>query len=139
MTQTPIAEWAGKSAQRTVVVTEELLDRFVEVSGDSSPIHVSPVAAQERGFAGRVGHGLLLGSLVSSVIGTQLPGKDGILQEVKLSFHNPCYLGDTIVIDVKVTEVHESVRALTCSVRVSNQSGLLLARGHFRSGLLEAS
>ncbi len=138
MAQLPIADWAGKTARRTVVLTEELLDRFVEVSGDSSPIHVSAVAARERGFAGRVVHGLLLGSLVSSVIGTQLPGEDGVLQEMKLSFHNPCYPGDTVVIDVKVTDVHESVRALSCSVRVSNQAGVLLAKGHCRSGLVEA-
>jgi 3-hydroxybutyryl-CoA dehydratase len=132
-----MAEWAGKSARLTVVVTEDLLDRFVAVSGDSSPIHVSTAAAKARGFAGRVAHGLLLGSLVSSIIGTQLPGEDGVLQEIKLAFHNPCYVGDTVVIDVGVSDVHESVRALTCSVRVSNQAGLLLAKGHFRSGLVE--
>jgi len=79
---------------------------------------------------------MLLGSLVSSVIGTQLPGKVGVLQEIALSFRNPCYIGDEIAIDVTVSEFHEPLQLLFCKVEIRNGSGQLLANGRFRSGLL---
>lgn len=129
-------EWLGKSARRTCAIRAELVDRFVEVSGDSSPLHVDDAAARAAGYRGRVVHGMLLGSLVSSVIGTQLPGEVGVLQEIEFSFRNPCYIGDEITIDVTVLEFHEALQLLFCKVEVRNRSGLLLAKGQFRSGVL---
>jgi 3-hydroxybutyryl-CoA dehydratase len=131
-------EWLGKSARRTCTITAQLVDRFVEVSGDSSPLHVDDDAARARGYRGRVVHGMLLGSLVSSVIGTQLPGEFGVLQEIQFSFRSPCYIGDEITIDVMVSEFHEALQLLSCKVEVRNRAGALLAKGQFRSGLVGA-
>ena len=128
-------DWLGKSARRTCEIRGELVDRFVEVSGDSSLLHVDDAAARATGYRGRVVHGMLLGSLVSSVIGTQLPGEVGVLQEIQFSFRNPCYIGDEITIDVTVSEFHEALQLLFCKVEVRNGSGVLLAKGQFRSGL----
>jgi 3-hydroxybutyryl-CoA dehydratase len=129
-------DWLGKTARRTCQISKELVDRFVELSGDSSPLHTDDAAAQSAGFRARLVHGMLLGSLVSSVIGTQLPGEVGFTQEVKLSFRNPCYEGDDITIDVAVSEFHESLQLLFCKVEIRNGSGQLLAVGQWRSGLI---
>ncbi len=89
--QTPAkaVDWIGRNAERRVRITSEMLDHFVTVSGDSSAIHVSEKAAKERGFPGRVAHGMLLRALVSGIIGTELPGDDGVLQQMQLSFRAP--------------------------------------------------
>ncbi len=128
-------DWLGKSARRTCEITAELVDRFVELSGDFSPLHVEDQAGRAVGYRGRVVHGMLLGSLVSSVIGTQLPGRFGVLQEIQFSFRNPCYIGDRITIEVTVAEFHEALQLLSGKVEVRNAAGGLLARGRFRSGL----
>jgi acyl dehydratase len=127
----------GRFSERSTVVTAELIDRFVWLSGDNSPLHVDSNFARDHGFRGRVVQGQLLGALVSGVIGTELPGAAGVLQEIVLRFHNPCYEGDAVKVRVSVAEQHVSVGALTCKIEVRNGQGLLLAKGHFRSGLLE--
>jgi 3-hydroxybutyryl-CoA dehydratase len=127
--------WVGRSATEAVEITPDLVDRFIAVSGDSSPIHVQDEAARRRGFTGRVVHGFLLGSLVSRVIGTQLPGDDGVLQQAELSFHNPCYIGDRVNIVATVSQQIESVGVLILDVEVRNGRGLLLARGTIQTGL----
>lgn len=129
------SDWRGKTARKSVLITEELLDRFVALSGDDSLIHVKDQAARARGFKGRVVHGFLLGSLISSVIGVQLPGHDGVLQKASLTFHNPCYIGDEILIEVAVSDFIESVRVLRLTISVKNADGLVLVKGEIQSGL----
>lgn len=128
-------DWIGRTATRRVRVTAELIDDFVRVSGDNSPIHVSAEAAEQRGLKERVAHGMLLGALVSGLVGTELPGAAGLLQAVQLSFRNPCHPGDEITIQVTVAEVFESVRTLVLKVRVERSDGLVLATGRLQSGL----
>jgi 3-hydroxybutyryl-CoA dehydratase len=130
--------WTGKKAQRAVLITERMLDDFIALSGDDSPIHAQDRAARARGFKGRVVHGAFLGALVSSVIGTQLPGKDGVLQTIELSFHGPCYIGDEARIEVAAEEFVESVSALQLKITILAGDGRLLAKGKARSGILPA-
>lgn len=131
-------DWVGRKAERTVSITPELLEAFVALSGDSNAIHVDDGPAQALGFRGRVVHGLLLGALVSGLIGMDLPGRPGILQGVQLSFHNPCYVGDTIQIAAEVTEFFESVQVAVLQVVVRNTAGVSLATGKVQSGISQS-
>jgi 3-hydroxybutyryl-CoA dehydratase len=138
MVKTYCAEdWVGRTARRQCSVTADMLDRFVELSGDRSPIHVDDAAARLRGFERRVAHGMLLGSLVSSVIGMELPGAKGVLHEVRLAFRKPCYAGDEVRIEVSVSEFFESVQTLALRIQIVRADGQVLATGHARSGLVE--
>lgn len=128
-------DWVGRKAERTVSITPELMAAFIALSGDSNPLHVSDGHALARGFRGRVVHGLLLGALVSGLIGMELPGRPGVLQSVQLSFHNPCYVGDTIQIVAEVTEFFESVQVAILQVVVRNSAGLSIATGKVQSGI----
>jgi 3-hydroxybutyryl-CoA dehydratase len=129
------ADWIGRSAERRVRVSEALVDAFVDVSGDSSGIHVSDAAATARGFSGRVVHGLLLGALTSGVVGTQLPGDAGVLQEMKVAFRNPCYLDEDVCIRLDVTKFIESVQVLQMRLTITADDGRVLATGTVQSGL----
>lgn len=128
-------DWIGRKAERRVRITGEMLDQFVALSGDGSAIHVSEQCARERGFSGRVAHGMLLGAFVSGVIGTQLPGDDGVLQQIQLSFREPCHPGDEIVIQLCVTEFHESVQTMLLQVKIVTLANVTLATGQAQTGL----
>lgn len=117
-------------------ITEAMVERFVELSGDDSPIHVSNDAARSRGFRGRVVHGLLLGSLVSGLIGTELPGAQGLLQNFQVSFQSPCEIGDELTIRLWVVDYHESVKTLILKFEIQNSGGRVLATGSCRSGVV---
>lgn len=132
------ADWIGKRAERRVHLTAEMIDQFAALSGDTSAIHMSEQAALERGFRGRVVHGMLLSALVSGIIGTELPGHDGVLQQVQMSFRAPCFPGDEVTIQVLVKEFYESVQTLVLQVKVLNAAGQVLATGQAQSGLRRA-
>lgn len=128
-------DWIGRWAERRIRITAEMLDQFTAISGDSSAIHVSDEAAKQRGFPGRVAHGMLLGALVSGIVGTELPGDDGVLQEMKLSFRTPCHPEDVITIRLTVTEFFESVQTMLIKVKILNTAGATVATGLVQSGL----
>jgi acyl dehydratase len=130
--------WHNRSATCTLVVTGEMIDAFAALSGDTAAIHLDDQHARRAGFTGRVAHGLLLGALVSRVIGTELPGAAGVLHGVSLSFRNPCYVGDLISITVSVREYIASIEVLTMDVRVTRADGTLLAKGQAQSGFLKS-
>lgn len=128
-------DWIGRKAERRIRITVEMLDQFVALSGDASEIHVSEQSASERGFTGRVAHGMLLGALLSGVIGTELPGNDGVMQQMQLSFRAPCSPGDEVAIQLSVVDFYESVQAMLINVKIVNAAGVLLATGQVQSGL----
>jgi acyl dehydratase len=97
---------------------------------------MSEVEARSQGFEDRVAHGLLLGALVSSIVGNELPGAGGVLQGVDLAFRRPCLAGDEILIELEVVDVFESVRTLEMKVSIRGPRGVL-ATGRVRSGLRE--
>ncbi len=80
---------------------------------------------------------MLLGSLVSGVIGMDLPGPDGVIQEMQMAFRKPCYPGDELTIDVQVVDFFESVRTLVLKVIITRADGAVLATCKIQSGLRE--
>ncbi len=128
-------DWIGRSAVRQFQVTAEMVDQFAALSGDRSPIHVDEAAARQRGFAGRVVHGVLLASLASAVIGMELPGAAGVLQDIRLAFRQPCHPGDEVSVRVEVAEFFESVQVLVLKIKIVRADGVTLATGEAQSGL----
>ena len=55
-------------------ITDADVMSFAGISGDTNPIHLNHEFASETMFEGRVAHGMLTASLISTVIGTKLPG-----------------------------------------------------------------
>ncbi len=135
MSETHSSHWIGRKAERRVKITAEMLDRFVALSGDSSAIHVSEEAAKQYGFPHRVAHGMLLGALVSGLIGTELPGDAGVMQQIQFSFRAPCHPGDEILIQLTVTEFYESVQTMQIKIKIVNSANVTLATGVVQSGL----
>ncbi len=129
------ADWVGRTAVRQVRITAEMVDQFASLSGDLGPIHTNDEAARKQGYQARLVHGWLLGSLVSGLIGMELPGDGGVEQDVQLSFRNPCYIGDAIKIELLGTEWFESVKTLVLKVKLTREDGLILATGEIRCGL----
>jgi acyl dehydratase len=129
----------GDAARRTVVIEPELIDAFAAVSGDRGVLHLDAGFARAHGLTTRVAHGMLLGALASSLIGTELPGTGWILHEMRVTFHHPCYAGDRVTLEATVAELHETTSTLTGRVEAHNDAGQLLMKARFRSGLLTAS
>ena len=88
-----------QKASFQVHITDELLKKFAEISGDYNPLHMDEIYAQNSKFHQRVCHGMLLGSFISQLVGMHIPGKKCLYLSQNLNFHNPCYISDIITIE----------------------------------------
>lgn len=86
-------------------ITEQDVHSFAELSGDFNPVHVDKDEAEKSIFKKQIAHGMLVGSLISSVIGMKLPGPGTIYMEQNFTFLKPVFLGDTVTAYVEVDEV----------------------------------
>lgn len=127
----------GLSERFTVTVEERDHLAFREVSGDISPLHVDEEYAKERGFEGRVVPGLLTASYYSRLVGVHLPGKNALLHGVKVTFHNPVYVGDTLEVYGEVSHVNEAYRQIEIKCRVTSESGVKISSGTIKAGVAE--
>lgn len=99
---------------------------FARISGDENPIHLCDVYAAQTRFGQRIAHGLYTASLISAVLGTQLPGPGAVYRSQTLNFHAPVKIGDVVTVTVEVVElVPEGRKArLKCEALVDGQTVL---------------
>ena len=95
----------GQEAIMSKTVTESDVVLFSGVSGDNNPVHISEEFAKNTLFKRRVAHGFFTASLISTVIGTKLPGPGSIYLKQSLQFIAPVYIGETINVKVKVKSI----------------------------------
>lgn len=93
---------AGMEAEYSRAVTEADIAAFASVSGDSNPVHLDEAFAAGTDFKGRIAHGLLTASYISTVIGTKLPGPGAIYLAQTLRFMAPVRIGDVVRAVVRV-------------------------------------
>ena len=86
-------------------VTEADIVLFAGVSGDTNPVHINQLFAENSRFKGRIAHGMLSASFISTVIGTRLPGPGAIYLSQSLRFRAPVKAGDTVVARVTVKDI----------------------------------
>ena len=120
-----------------VTVTAEMIEDFLRISGDCSPIHVSEEYAREKGFAGRVVYGLLVSSFYSTLVGVYLPGEHCVLQEISVDFKKPVYIGDALTVTGTVKEVHETLRRVTVKAKIKNQDEKTVSTANITVGVTE--
>lgn len=120
-----------------VIVTSEMMDMFLAISGDNNPMHIDSNYAQGKGYLDRLVYGMMTASFYSTLVGVYLPGKNCLLQEVESSFYNPVYIGDTLVISGKVTEINESLKRLVISAKIVNQNKKRVSKAKIKVGFLE--
>ena len=92
----------GMSAAYGHTVTEADIVLFAGVSGDTNPVHLNEELAAASMFGGRIAHGMLSASFISTVFGTRLPGPGCIYLSQTLKFKAPVRVGDTVVARVTV-------------------------------------
>ncbi len=100
----------GMSATFGKTITDADILMFAGVSGDTNPVHLNEEFAGGTPFGGRIAHGMLTASLISTAIGTKLPGPGCIYVSQTMRFLAPVRAGDTVTARVRITEVDRSRR-----------------------------
>ncbi len=112
----------GMEARFSKTITDADIVLFSGVSGDTNPVHLDQVYAEGTMFKGRIAHGMLSASLLSTVFGTKLPGPGCIYLSQTLKFKAPVRIGDTVVATVTAREVIRPKKRVIfdCAVRVGD-------------------
>lgn len=102
----------GDHAELTRTLTEKDIQVFAIMSGDINPAHVDEEYAQSEMFQKIIGHGMWGGALISTVLGTQLPGPGTIYISQMLRFKKPVAIGDSLTISVIAKEKKDKQRVI---------------------------
>jgi 3-hydroxybutyryl-CoA dehydratase len=95
----------GMSAEIAKTITDADIVLFSGVSMDSNAVHMDEEFGRTTPFGGRIAHGMLSASLLSSVLGNRLPGPGTVYMSQSLRFRAPVRPGDTVHARVTVKEV----------------------------------
>ena len=119
----------GDTASVTRTFTQEDVEKFAELSGDRNPIHLDEEHAKSTRFGRLIAHGMLTSSLISNVIGNELPGVGSIYLGQTLQFLAPVFPGDTITARATVTSVRADKPILKLETACKNQRDEIVIKG----------
>ncbi len=105
----------GQSASFAKTITEADILLFAAVSGDTNPVHINAEAAAASMFKERIAHGMLSASLISTVLGTKLPGAGTVYLGQNLKFKAPVRIGQTVTATVVITALDAARKRVTLS------------------------
>jgi 3-hydroxybutyryl-CoA dehydratase len=122
--------YIGQVAEKSTLVSKEVIREFARVTDDNNPIHFDEEYAKLGSFFRRcVAHGMISVSLVSALLGSQLPGLGTIFLSQNFDFKAPVFPGDTVTARVEVLEKDEKSQKITLKATVTNQQGAVVVEG----------
>ena len=110
-------------------VTDEVIRKFAEVSGDYNPIHLDEEFAKTTRFGKRIAHGMLSGAFISAILGNEFRGRTVIYLSQTLKFTAPVFIGDTVTATATITNIREDKNIVTLETICTNQDGETLVKG----------
>jgi 3-hydroxybutyryl-CoA dehydratase len=128
----------GQKEDFTIVITEDMQNMFLCISGDNNPMHTDEAYAKSKGFRkGALVYGMLTATFYSTLVGTLLPGKNCLFHEADIKFRKPVYIGDRVKIIGECIDKNDTVKILTVKAKVYNQNDELVSTAKLKVGVLD--
>lgn len=115
----------GMKASFEVRITDSLMEAFRALSGDENPMHIDEAFAINHGYEKRVVYGLLLAGFYSRLVGNELPGEKCLINEVKITYSNPVYVGDNVTVCGEVADLREGTRRMKVKGSMIGEDGIV--------------
>jgi len=119
----------GEKASRTTTITDEMIRRFADLTGDTNPVHLDDSYAAGTRFGRRIAHGMIAAGLISAALANDLPGPGTVYLSQNLQFKAPVYPGDTITTTVEVKSVRPDKPIVTLATFCKNQNDQVVLEG----------
>ncbi|NNK13282.1 MAG: MaoC family dehydratase [Desulfofustis sp.] len=119
----------GDQASFSKTISESDVYLYAGITGDFNPAHIDEVYAQTTAFKTRIAHGMLTAGLISTLLGTQLPGPGSIYMSQSLKFVAPVTIGDTITATVEVIDIITEKKRVLLKTTCTNQEGTIVVDG----------
>jgi 3-hydroxybutyryl-CoA dehydratase len=116
----------------TKMITQEVIRRYAEASGDFNPIHLDEEYAASTPFGGVIAHGMLVMAYISEML-TAAFGRAWLESgRLRVRFRGPARPGDTLIIAGHVqraTAQENGRQRIECQVECRNQRDEVLISG----------
>lgn len=123
-------EWqVGDTDTLNVEVSETLVGKFQAAVLDFSHLPDQSDRVLEQVFGGRVVHGVIPMSFVSSLLGNQIPGPGGILLGQSFRFTAPVFVGDVITASATIRDIRADKPVIALDTECRNQKGEKVLEG----------
>lgn len=119
----------GDRAEFSKTISETDVYLYAGITGDLNPAHMDEEYAKKTFFKSRIAHGMLLGGLISGVLGNKLPGPGTIYIRQEMEFLAPVRFGDTVTAAVEIAEINREQKRVKVKTTCVNQEGRLVLTG----------
>ncbi len=119
----------GDVSELRRLVTADDLYVFAAASGNYNPMHLTDSDLDGDGHPERVAPGMFVASLISAVLGTQLPGAGTLYRRQVLDFHARAHAGEELVCRVEVQEKKSDGCVLLSTTVTRAGDGALILSG----------
>lgn len=117
----------GRVFTHRVLVTQDMIDEYADITGDYNPVHVDPEYAATTRFGGCIAHGMLTASFVQVPL-TAMVTPGGVSTFYHFDLLGPVYDGDELEVVAECVEADKERR------RAKFRLAVRTARGDVVSG-----
>ncbi len=119
----------GDSAVFGKTLTEADVYQFAGILGNFNPLYVNKEFAAQTPLKERVVPTMLVASLVSKILGTQLPGNGTVHIAQQVEFLLPVFIGDTVEARIEATRIDGKLGRVWFDIVCTNRKGEVVMRG----------
>lgn len=117
----------GETFVKEYTVTDEMVKKFSEISGDWNPAHHNEEYAAKTRFKKRIAHGTISVAQFSGIFGMDFPGLGAIWMNQSISYKAPVYLDEPY--KAKVEAIEKTKRSVVFKTWIENAEGKVVAEG----------
>ncbi|MFS4459612.1 MaoC family dehydratase [Bdellovibrio sp. HCB2-146] len=118
----------GFTASFKTQITDQMVRKFADVSGDHNPIHLDDEYAKNTRFKRRIAHGMIVGALISRALVDGI-GRGGIYMGQNLKFVNPVYIDDVVTVTIKITNIRREKGIAMVETNATKENGDIVVKG----------
>jgi phosphotransacetylase/acyl dehydratase len=118
----------GDCAQVRRLITQDDLYVFATSSGNFNPLHLAVNEREDKQVIEPVAPGMFVASMISAVLGNQLPGAGALYRKQELNFLDRARAGEELICRVRVTEkLADGALLLSTQVERVSDGALILS------------
>ena len=96
----------------------EDVENYAKLTEDFNPLHCDEKYAKSTQFKSRIVHGMLVGSLLSTLVGMICPGKKNLYLAQSLNFKNPIYPNSELIVRGTVKSKSDTIKIIIINTEI---------------------
>ena len=114
----------GEKISFKKLITSSSIQNYAILIGDKNPRHYKSRTNKKDKI---ISHGMFVGSLVSTLLGTYFPIKNNILVSISLNFKKPILPNQKVKVEGTIIEKSEAKKILIVKINIFRGNALLIS------------